>query len=96
MCEFVKKVVIKGCVCGTTNVMDWADEHPEARFNYTHFESEEGGWRWGLVVSEYYPNDDVKEYLDEIGWHDLYNGWQRTTNFGWVCRKNGRYIYITD
>jgi len=97
--EFVKKVVISGCVCGTTDVMDWADEHPEARFDYTHFEPGVGGWRWGLIVSEHQPSS-IELECDEEGlteWHDLYNGWQRTSfGIGWVCRKNGRYIIITD
>lgn len=99
MKEFVKKVIIKGRVCGTTDVMDWADEHPEARFDFTQFESELGGWRYGLIVSEYEPSDAELE-CDHLGlteWHALYNGWQRTTfGVGWVCRKNGRYIIITD
>lgn len=97
--EFVKKVVIKGSVCGTTDVMDWADEHPDARFDYTYFESELGGWRWGLVVSEHEPSSIELECDDDglIEWHDLYNGWQRSSGvFGWICRKNGRYIFITD
>lgn len=97
--EFVKKVIIKGSVCGTTDVMDWADEHPDARFDLTHFEPEHGGFLRGLVVSEHVPSrvelEDDEDGLTE--WHDLYNGWQRSSScVGWVCRKKGRYIFITD
>lgn len=95
----VKKVIIKGNVCGTTDVMDWADEHPDVHFSFTHFESELGGWRWGLIVSEHQPSSAELECdaLGLIQWHNLYNGWQRAAySLGWICRKNGRYIFITD
>lgn len=93
----IKEVRIEGLVLGTTDVMDWADAHPEHYFDFTAFDCDRYPYG-GLMVSEYEPSERVKEYLDGLGWHDIkYNGWQRTSDgFGWVCRKNGRYIYITN
>jgi hypothetical protein len=71
--------------------MDYADEHPNEYFDFTEVRSRHTDYG-RLMVSEYEPR-----FKNEEDWHDLYNGWQRTTSgFGWVCRKNGRYIIITD
>ena len=99
MDEFVKKVMIDKSTVGTTDIMDWADEHPDARFYFTHFLSTTNIF-YGCVVSEYEPDELFLE-CEEDGlheWWDLYNGWQRLHEIVglWICRKNGRYIMITD
>lgn len=81
---------------GTMAVMEYADAHPDFVFNKTCFIDGHGH---SLVASEYHP-DEAFLSLDEDGayiWHTTPDGWQRVYAYcGWVCRKNGRYIFITN
>lgn len=86
---------------GTMAVMNYADEHKDEYFDHTHFQDINGFST--LVVSEDAPAPWLVECMDENGWHDLPNGWQRTGEHlsGWTCRKKKesggyRYIFITD
>ena len=93
-----REIVIDSYAVGTTDIMDYADKHPNEYFDHTNVRSSKIDYG-RLMVSEYKPSEAELE-CDErglIGWHDLYNGWQRTsTGYEcWVCRKNGRYIIIT-
>ena len=95
-----EQIVLDSYAVGTTDIMDYADEHPNEYFDCTHVRSRHTDFG-ELVVSEFPVNEEKEREYEEKGirvWHDLYNGWQRTSNcFGvWVCRKNGRYIIITD
>ena len=98
----VAEITLAPLAGGTIGVMDYADQHPDQYFDHTEVYAtySDGNKRYILMVSEYHPTEiDIecdKKGLTE--WHDLYNGWQRTSNcIGvWVCRKNGRYIIITD
>lgn len=94
----VNEVHIAGMTVGTVAITDWADKHPDVRFNATFFRCDNP--RDSLIVSEDEPSASVlAAYHDQ--WHDLPNGWQRVTGNGpmWTCRKkcgNGyRYIFIT-
>ena len=94
-----KEIVLDSYAVGTTDIMDYADAHPNEYFDYTDVRSSKTNFG-RLMVSEHEPSNSELE-CDHLGlteWHDLYNGWQRTSNcIGvWVCRKNGRYIIITD
>ena len=92
------EIVIDSYAVGTTDVMDYADKHPNEYFDHTNVRSSKIDYG-RLMVSEYEPSEAELE-CDErglIGWRNLFNGWQRTsTGYGcWVCRQNGRYIIIT-
>lgn len=94
-----KEIVLDGYAVGTMDVMDYADEHPDEYFDHTNVRSKNHNYD-RLMVSEYLP-DHWEEKLDELNperWHNLPNGWQRegATPGVWVCRKNGRYIIITN
>ena len=93
-----REIVIDSYVVGTISIMDYADKHPNEYFDHTDVRSSKTNYG-RLMVSDYKPSAAELE-CDRLGiteWHDLYNGWQRTSNgYGWVCRKNGRYISITD
>lgn len=84
---------------GTTDIMDYADAHPNEYFDYTNVRSKHTDFGQ-LMVSDYEPSSILLDCYEKglIEWYDLYNGWQRISfGFGmWVCRKNGRYIYITN
>ena len=90
-----KEIVLESYAVGTMDIMDYADEHPNEYFDFTHVYSKHTLYGM-LTVSDFYADEDMVRYYDRIGWRDLPNGWQRTsTNTMFVCRKNGRYIYIT-
>lgn len=94
-----EEIVLDSYAVGTTDIMDYADAHPNEYFDYTDVRSSKTNFG-RLMVSEHEPSESELE-CDHLGlteWHDLYNGWQRTSNcIGvWVCRKNERYIIITD
>lgn len=80
---------------GTLAVVEYADAHPSHVFNSTCFMDSHGH---SLVASEYHPDEAFME-MDDDGqyiWHTTPDGWQRVyADCGWVCRKNGRYIYIS-
>ena len=91
-----KEILLDTYSVGTTDIMEYADAHPNEYFDFTHVRSRKTDYG-RLVVSEYEPDADMVEYLDNRGWHDCIDGWQRTTDgFSFVCRKNGRYIFITN
>lgn len=80
------------CVVSTLEVMNYADAHPNERFDFTHFEFARN---YTLVVS-----DDDTRIWDEcieagIEPRELPNGWQRIGLCGWLCRKGDRCIYIS-
>ena len=92
------EIVLDTYSVGTMDVMNYADEHPNEYFDFTNVRSRHTDFGQ-LMVSEYQPTE-LYMICDEEGlnyWHDLPNGWQRTSNcIGvWVCRKNGRQIIIT-
>jgi hypothetical protein len=86
-----REIVVETHCVGTTDIMDYADAHPNEYFDFTEVHSRHTDYG-RLMVSEYNP-----QFMSEKDWHDLYNGWQRKSNCDgvWVCRKNGRYIIIT-
>lgn len=86
-----REIVVETHCVGTTDIMDYADAHPNEYFDFTEVRSRHTDYG-RLMVSEYEP-----QFKSEKDWHDLYNGWQRksTCDGVWVCRKNGRYIIIT-
>ena len=86
-----REIVVETHCVGTTDIMEYADEHPNEYFDFTEVRSRHTDYG-RLMVSEYEP-----QFKIEKGWHDLNNGWQRKSNCDgvWVCRKNGRYIIIT-
>lgn len=92
-----REIVIDSYAVGTTDIMDYADAHPNEYFDHTDVRSSKTDFG-RLMVSDYEPSD-VEIEADERGfyyWHKLYNGWERTdSGCGWVARKNGRYIFIT-
>ena len=92
-----REIVIDSYAVGTTDIMDYADAHPNEYFDHTDVRSSKTDFG-RLMVSDYEPSR-VEIEADERGfyyWHKLYNGWERIdSGFGWVCRKNGRYIFIT-
>ena len=92
------EIVIDSYVVGTISIMDYADKHPNEYFDHTDVRSSKTKYN-RLMVSEHEPSKAELE-CDRLGiteWHDLYNGWQSTSNGDgcWVCRQNGRYIIIT-
>ena len=97
--ETIKRIDLATRGSYTTGVVDYANEHPDARFDHTEVYDASG--RYCLMVSEYEPTDTDRE-CEEHGlteWHDVCDGWQRTgdANAGvWVCRKGERYIIITN
>ena len=96
--KIVKEVVLDSFVLGTTDVMKYADEHPEERFSSTTFRCK--NTHDALMVSDMSENDiSCSLACFERGiytWHECPNGWQRHHNCGWLCHKDGRYIFITN
>lgn len=94
-----KEIVLDTYTLGTTDIMDYADAHPNEYFDHTYVRSSKRMGD-GLIVSEHEPSQAEID-CDDRGltyWHKLYNGWERSCElqgFAWVCRKNGRYIFIT-
>ena len=92
-----KEIVLDTYSVGTMDVMDYADEHPNEYFDFTHVYSKHTDF--GMLVVSEYEEDNLMRDCDEEGlyeWRDLPNGWQRRSNYGvFVCRKNGRQIIIT-
>lgn len=94
-------VKLKSSTIGTLTVLDYADSHPEFRFDHTIVcaESDE---REHVVVSEHILSDIDKECIEKglIGWHNLPNGWKRLVDEcdctpAWVCMKDERCLFIT-
>lgn len=80
---------------GTIAIMDYLDSHPSERCDYTTFTD---GFTT-LMVSEYSPDSIDIESLKRgiIKWYKLPNGWERSYSGGlWKCKKNNRWIIITD
>ena len=91
-----EEIVLDSYAVGTTDIMEYADKHPNEYFDFTDVRSRHTDYG-RLVVSEYNPNASMIEYLNRLGWQDCIDGWQRIlSGFAFVCRKNGRYIFITN
>ena len=95
--ETVKRIELSRQGSYTVGVMEWADEHPDARFDHTEVYDTKG--RYCMMVSEYEPTETDRECecLGTTVWRDMKNGWQRehTISGTWVCRKGERHIIIT-
>ena len=94
-----KEIVLETYSVGTTDVMEYADEHPNEYFDCTIVRSKQTKYG-SLFVSDYEPDESTLECFEKgiYKWHDLNNGWQRfffELPLMWVCRKGERYIYIT-
>lgn len=98
MNKICKEIVFKSNAIGTTDVMDYADEHPNEYFDCTIVHSEHTDYGH-LFVSEFNCSKiDLEAFNDPSTiWEKLYNGWQRHySSFAtWICRKNERYLIIT-
>lgn len=90
-----KEIVLEGYAVGTMDVMDYADKHPNEYFDHTNVRSKNTDFGQ-LMVSEYNPCESVLECFEHGS--DLPNGWQRYSDgyCYWICRKNDRYIFITN
>lgn len=91
-----EEIVIDSYAVGTTDVMKYADEHPNEYFDHTNVRSSKTDYGQ-LMVSEHTLDESTKECLD-LGiykWHQCPNGWLRLNVCGWICKKGERVIFIT-